>query len=115
MRRPPPSLALIAALFLALACLDLYRGIAPLVQSGHLAGDDVIVLAIGVAAAIGGIFLLRGHEWARWLLAAWLALHVAISIPHPGLLLAHVLIFGLIAFFLFRPQATSFLRRAAGD
>ena len=115
MRRPPPSLALIAALFLALACLDLYRGLAPLFRAGHLAGDDVTVLAIGVAAAIGGIFLLYGHNWARWLLAAWMALHVVISIPHPAQLLAHVLIFGLIAFFLFRPRATSFFRRSAGD
>ena len=114
MRKPPPSIAVVGAIFLVLACLDLYRGLAPLVQAGHLAGDDLIVLAIAVAAAVGGTSVLYGRNWARWLLAAWMLLHVAISIGRPSMLLVHLLIFGLIAFLLFRPRAARHFGRRAG-
>lgn len=103
LRKPPLSIAIVGTLFLALAALDLYRGLAPLVGAGHLAGDDLLVLAIGVAAGVGAVFVYLGHEWARWLLAAWMALHVGVSIGNPRQLVMHALIFGLIAFFLFRP------------
>jgi hypothetical protein len=65
------------------------------------------VLAIGLAALIGGTFVLRGQNWARWLLAAWMAFHVAISVGKPTALVAHLAIFGFIAFLLFRPPASA--------
>ena len=110
MRKTIPSILVVGVLFLALGVLDLWRGIAPLLGAGaqaRLAGDDVLVLAIGVAALIGGTFVLRGRNWARWLLAAWMALHVAISIGKPTALVAHLVIFGFIAFLLFRPPASA--------
>ncbi len=118
MPKPSPSIVVISALFLALGCLDLYRGLAPLFGAGapgHLAGDDVLVIAIGVAAAVGGVFVFYGRNWARWLLAAWMAFHVALSVGHLGELLAHVAIFGAVAFFLFRPGAAKHFRRVAGS
>lgn len=113
MRKPPPSIAIVAALFLAVACLDFYRGAAPLFQAGRLHGDDVTVLAIAVAALVGAIFLVRGHDWARWLLAAWMALHVALSIDRLWPLLVHTLVFALLLFFLFRPGVRDHFRRAS--
>ena len=97
-------------LFLLLGALDVYRGLAPLLASAprwHMATDDVEVLAIGIAAIVGGTYVLRGANWARWLLAAWMALHVAISIGQPTALLAHVAIFGFVAYLLFRPGAST--------
>jgi hypothetical protein len=117
MRRPIPSVLAVGVLFLALGVLDVTRGLAPLVTSGgrhRLAGDDVLVLAIGVAALIGGSFVLRGRNWARWLLAAWMALHVAISVGQPAELVAHLAIFGFVAFLLFRPAASASFRPTAG-
>ena len=114
MRRPIPSLIVVAVLFLAIGVLDVVRGVAPLFQSAshaHLAGDDVLVLAIGVVALIGGIFLLRGRNWARWLLAGWMLLHVVISVGQPYELAAHVVIFGFLTFLLFRSRATEYFRR----
>ncbi len=113
MRRPPLSIAVIGAIFLALAVLDLYRGLAPLVQSGHLAGDDVTVLGIAAWAAVGGVFLVRGHDWARWLLAAWMALHVALSVGRAVPLVVHTLVFGTLLFFLFRPRVRGYFRGPA--
>ena len=102
MRKPTLPILVVGVLFLALGVLDVWRGVAPLVGSGRMAGDDAVVLAIGVAALIGGTYLLRGRSWARWLLAGWMALHVAISVGEPAKLAAHLVIFGIIAAVLFR-------------
>lgn len=110
MKTPRRSVLAVAALFLVLGALDVYRGLAPLLASAprwHMATDDVEVLAIGIAAIVGGVYVLRGANWARWLLAAWMALHVAISIGQPTALLAHVVIFGFVAYLLFRPGAST--------
>jgi len=37
---------------------------------------------IRIIAVVGGVFLLMGHNWARWLMLAWLAFHVAVSAFH---------------------------------
>ena len=108
-RKPIASVIAVGVLFLALGALDIYRGIDPLFQSGRarLAGDDVLVLAIGIAALVGGIFVLRGHNWARWLLLGWMVLHVVISVGQPAALAAHVVIFGFVAWLLFRRRASA--------
>ena len=99
MRKTIPSIVAVGVVFLALGVLDVWRGVAPLLAEGHarLAGDDMLVLAIGVAALIGGTFVLRGRNWARWLLAVW----------KPTAFVAHLVIFGFIAFLLFRPPAST--------
>ncbi len=112
-RRRPWTVLLIGALFLALGCLDLYRSGAPLVGTGRLASDDLLVGLIGVAALVGAGFLLAGRNWARWLLVAWMALHVVISWPDVGKLLGHVLIFGGLIILLFRPAANAYFRGGA--
>ena len=105
-RRRSPSILVVGALFLALGVVDVYQGAAPILRSAWApATDDLQVLAIGIAALVGGAFVLRGRNWARWLLAGWMLFHVAISIVHPGQLAAHVVIFGFLAFLLFRPSA----------
>jgi hypothetical protein len=109
-RTPRRSVVAVAVLFLVLGALDLYRGLAPLFASAphwHMAIDDMQVLVIGIAAIVGGIYVLRGANWARWLLAVWIALHVVISIGQPRALLVHLVIFGFVAYLLFRPAASA--------
>jgi hypothetical protein len=104
-RRRAPSIIAVGVLFLVLGVLDLWRGVAPMMgTASHLATDDMQVLAIGVAALVGGAFVLRGQNWARWLLAVWMLLHVAISVG-AAQLIGHLVIFGFVAFLLFRPGA----------
>ena len=96
----------------------MWRGGAPLVGPGRLprlAGDDVLVLAIGVAALIGGGAVLHGRNWARWLLVGWLALHVAVSAGHPAQLGAHVVLVGAVAFVLFWARAAPSFRTSARE
>jgi hypothetical protein len=115
-RRRMPSILAVGVLFLVLGVLDVWRGVAPMFGgASRLATDDMQVLAIGIAALVGGGFVLRGQNWARWLLAVWMLLHVVISVGHPGELIAHLVIFGFVAFLLFRPRAAAHFRPSAGS
>ncbi|HTD60059.1 MAG TPA: hypothetical protein VK679_05365 [Gemmatimonadaceae bacterium] len=68
-----------------------------------LEGENPWILATELVAIVGGAFLLRGENWARWLVMAWMGLHVAISFNSPRQLVIHGAIFVLFAYFLFRP------------
>jgi hypothetical protein len=110
------SMLVVGVLFLVLGALDLWRGFAPLFASAphwRIATDDVEVLAIGIAAIVGGAYVIRGANWARWLLAVWMAFHVAISIGQPSKLVAHLVIFGFVAYLLFRPGVSAHFEPSA--
>jgi hypothetical protein len=110
-RRRFPGILVVGVLFLSLGAVDVYQGLAPMLRTtAPPATDDMQVLAVGIAALVGGGFVLRGRNWARWLLAGWMLLHVVISVGHPGRLVAHLAIFGCMAFILFRPGARAFFR-----
>jgi len=49
--------------------------------------------------------MFRGRNWARWLALVWMAFHVAISFPVVRQVVTHSIIFALIAWVLFRPDA----------
>ena len=118
MRKPIPSILAVGVLFLALGVLDVWRGVAPLFERRRdvgLQGDDVLVLAIGAAALVGGGYLLLGRNWARYLVAGWMALHVVLSAGRPAELVAHLAIFGVVAFLLFRRRASAFFGSATGE
>ena len=73
-----------------------------------------LISLIRIAAIVGGIFLLLGHSWARWLLVAWLAFHVVISAFHSvGQVAAHAVLLVVVAYFLFRDhRAAEYFRTA---
>jgi len=76
--------------------------------------DAVWVEATELAAVVTGVFLLVGKNWARWLAVAWLAFHVAISVPDYGKMAGHAAFLVAIAWLLFRPEAGRYFRRGAG-
>jgi hypothetical protein len=109
--RRMPGILVVGVIFLGVGVLDVWRGAAPMLDGpSHLATDDMLVLAIGIAALVGGGFVLRAQNWARWLLAVWMLLHVAISVGEPEQLIAHLVIFGVLAFLLFRPRAGAYFK-----
>jgi hypothetical protein len=62
-------------------------------------------------AILCGAFTLRGRNWARWGLVAWLGFHVVVSALHsPVQLLMHGVLFAVVAYFLFRSQASAYFR-----
>lgn len=114
-RKRPVFVLVIGVLFIAIGLLDIWLGVSPLAsKAARLASDDLLVASIGIFALVGGIYVLQGRNWARWLLAAWMVLHVALSIRQPYALLGHVVIFGLILAGLFYPAASAYFRQRDG-
>jgi len=73
--------------------------------------DDVWVELVRLLAIVGGAFMLRGHNWARWLAVAWIAFHVVLSAFHSwGEFAMHCLFCALISWLLFRPDAERYFR-----
>jgi hypothetical protein len=79
-----------------------------LVDSSYAAGSALV-------AILAGALVLRGREAGRWLCAAWLALHVVLSLLHDWFGFGvHLFLFIGIAVLLFRPHATAWFRHADG-
>ena len=121
--RRPFSITLIAWLFIAVGVAGLFNDLWPLFTSSapqHLArlkADGLADLGpawtLRLLAVLGGAALLRGRNWARWLMAGWMAVHVGISLFHAGVeVLVHTAIFLPISYFLFRPATTAWFHRA---
>lgn len=111
-RKPPVFIILIAVAFIAVGLLDIWRASTPLTSSSAPPGDALVVLLIGMTAVLGSMYLLKGHNWARWLLATWMALHVAVSIGDFHMLLGHVAVLALILSGLFCPAASTYFRQS---
>ena len=74
--------------------------------------EFVGVLFVRLLAIVGGVYLLRGRNWARWLLVIWLGYHVVLSAFHTlGQMVTHFILLGVIGYFLFRRKATDYFRR----
>lgn len=74
----------------------------------------ILILLLRLLAVVSGIFLFIGHNWARWVLVAWLALHVGISALNSfEQTAAHLVLLVLVIYFLWRPQVSAFLRAPA--
>jgi uncharacterized membrane protein HdeD (DUF308 family) len=69
--------------------------------------DWVWVELVELVAILAGVFVLRGHNWARWLAMAWIAFHVVLSAFHAvGEFAVHAVFCAVIAWVLFRPRST---------
>ncbi|HWY45216.1 MAG TPA: hypothetical protein VNX66_17080 [Candidatus Sulfotelmatobacter sp.] len=97
-----------------LGCLFIAAGLVGLVyhfQERPLEPGIVLVSLVRLLAVIGGVFLLLGHGWARWLLIAWLAFHVGVSAFHSlSETLAHLALLVVVGYFLLRPPASNYFR-----
>jgi hypothetical protein len=101
----PWAVTVLGALFIVAGTLGLVYHAANERTSWALA----LISLIRIAAIIGGIFLLRGHSWARWVLVAWLAFHVMISAFHSaGQVAAHAVLLVVVAYFLFKDRAAEY-------
>jgi len=75
------------------------------------AGELLLSLFIRLLAIIGGVCTLRGAQWGRWLLLAWIGYHAALSFFHTfsGEIMHGVLLV-ITAYILFRSSATEYFR-----
>src|SRR5450755_1215076 len=95
-----------------IACLYLAVGIGGFVVhfSDRRASDWIWVEVTEFLAIVCGVFLLRAHNWARWLASAWMAFHVVISFGELSQLAIHSLFLVLIVWCLFRADASRFFQ-----
>ena len=76
----------------------------------------VLISIVRIIAIVGGVFLLIGHNWARWLMLAWLAFHVVVSAFHSlSECLAHVALLIIVGYVLLRPPASKYFQSAGSE
>jgi hypothetical protein len=120
MSNRPRHITVIGWLFIAVGAAAMLKDVLPLLTSNaaeqlaKLRADGLADLGPAwtsrLLAVIGGAGLLHGFNWARWLLVAWMAFHIVLSVLHsPVQLLVHCAFFAPILYFLFRSQSTAFL------
>ena len=109
MNKRPHSVTAIGCIFVVAGVIGLaYHG-AEFKAQRPFDYDIVWVLFVRLLAILGGVFLLRGSDWARWFLLIWIAYHVVLSAFHSmSELIMHGLLFAVIAFFLYRPRVSAY-------
>lgn len=110
MKKRPISVTIIAALYLLVGTAGFVGHLIPILKSRALHSDDAMVEITELTAIVCGLFLLRGHNWARWLAVAWMAFHVALSYGSLQKIVVHSLFLVVIAYFLFRPDARTYFQ-----
>ncbi len=106
----PLTVTILGCLFIAVGLVGLLYHL----TEKPLGSWIVLISCIRVLAIVGGIFLIKGRNWARWLLLAWLVLHVGISALHSlSETVAHVVLLIAIAYFLLTPPTSKYFQSAA--
>lgn len=101
----PRSITIISWIFIIFGSIALLSGV---VRGGDIKSHWYVHLS-RFLQIIAGVFMLYGHNWARWLLVAWIAFHIVVGAMNgPLQLLLHVAIFSVILFFVFRRQASAY-------
>jgi len=112
-RKCPPAVIVIAWLSACAGAIGFAYHASEFKLHGPFQHELVLVCFIRLLAVVAAVFMLRGHNWARWLLIAWLGYHIILSAFHTvSQVVVHSLLLGVIAYFLFRPQASAYFRDA---
>lgn len=112
MIKPPLSVIIIGLLFIAAGSVGLVNHAAELTSASRFPYEAVWVCLVRLLAIVLGVFLLRGHNWARWGVVVWLAYHVMLSVFHSAMaVVIHTLLLALIGCLLMRPAVLRFVRR----
>jgi len=107
----PRSITVIGCMFIAAGAVGFAYHVTEFKAQGPSAYEVAWVCFARLLAILGGVFVLRGSNWARWLLLVWLGYHVVLSAFHKLSELAmHGLLFAVVAYFLFRPQVAAYFR-----
>jgi hypothetical protein len=71
---------------------------------------------IEIIAVVGGVFLLNGRNWARWLMLGWLAFHVVVSaFRSRSDCIAHVVLLVVVAYFLLTPPDSKYFQTSPSE
>jgi hypothetical protein len=108
----PLSVTIIGCLFIVAGLVGLVYHI----SESPLDHRIVLISIVRVIAVVGGVFLLRGHNWARWLMLAWLAFHVVVSAFHSlSEFMPHVVLWMVVGYTLLGPPTSKYFQSAPSE
>ncbi|MDQ1411026.1 MAG: hypothetical protein QOJ41_2761 [Acidobacteriaceae bacterium] len=111
MKRPTPVTIL--------GCLFIVAGFVGLVyhlSERPLDGWVALISFIRIIAVVGGVFLLKGRNWARWLMIGWMAFHVGVSAFHSlSEFAAHAVLFLAVVYFLLTPPDSKYFQSSPSE
>jgi hypothetical protein len=111
MTKRPLSVTIISWVYLIAGLVGFSYHVREFKFGSLLQYDVIMVCFIRLLAVFGAIYTLRGNNWARWLLIAWMAYHVVLSAFHSvGEVMMHAALLALIGYFLLRRSASAFFR-----
>ena len=111
MNKRPLSVTVIGCLFVVMGVIGFTYHLTEFKSKRPFENDVIWILLVRLLAILGGVFLLYGKDWARWLLLVWIAYHVVLSAFHGMFeLVIHSLFFVVITYFLFRPRVSAYFR-----
>lgn len=110
--RRPIAILLLSCLYTAVGTTGFVVNFPKLIA---LQQESIWIELTELLALIAGAFMFRGRNWARWLALVWMAFHVAISFPVVRQVITHSIIFALIAWILFRPDARRYFTTLKPD
>lgn len=103
----PLSVTIIGALFIVAGTFGVVYH-AP-EYAGPLDYETGWVLFVRLLAVAGGVLVLRGAKWGRWLLPGWLVYHAVLSGVHSATeFVVHTVLAAAVAYALFRPRASRY-------
>jgi len=110
-KKRPRSVTVISCLFIAAGVIGFAYHATEFRVQGPFQYELAWVIFVRLLAIVGGVFALRGANWARWLLLVWIAYHVGVSALHSlSELMMHGVLFVVVAYVLLRAQASAYFR-----
>jgi hypothetical protein len=117
MNKRPLSITIVGWVFIVVGSLGLASGLISVARIASVSGTSAVtrhqlldasyVSLSGLIAAVGGAALLHGFRWARWIVVAWMAAHVVLSLFHSIFEVAiHTVLLVVLIYVLFRPQGS---------
>jgi uncharacterized membrane protein len=111
MKRPIP-VTILGCLFIVVGVV----GLAYHLSERPLDRWVALIAIIEIIAIVGGVFLLKGRNWARWLMIGWLGFHVVVSALHSlSECIAHAVLFLVVAYFLLTAPDSQYFQAAPSE
>ncbi len=110
--RRPLAITILGWLFIITGAVGIVRRIGDFDADDPLFGNDAVwVMIVGLLAAVGGVFILRGVALGRWLLIGWMVYHVILSTAHTTTeLIIHTVFLVILIVVLFNRNVSWYFR-----
>jgi hypothetical protein len=111
MNKRPFTVTIIGWIFIAAGAIGFVHHLTEIQLRQPFQSENFWILLLSLVAVVSGVFIMRGSNWARWLALGWIAFHVFLSFFHSWQqVLVHGLLFAMIGYVLFRPEARAYFR-----